>query len=220
MAEKVGGWILVESKGGYRRLARYAIEDEGPLNIRFVRAGTVQEGTGADSDRIGQPKTRKLSYHATGQVHLDHRPGESVFMEPLGRITGLNLFAVYRVPSVGRLDEHDEALSPSDLVLACPEQSVPTQFLFGIGPCTTSAPGTWGSISLEGLFTLSVAMAPEAPDYPEHLKIYFSIFLWKGLFEQLPIQEDLAHAEFRQKLDASQGLVVSPATPAAAKGGC
>ncbi len=219
MAKSIGGWILLEVEDSLRKLIRYALEDDGSLYLWFYRAGEVQasyrlNGPDAvpseDVERLGKPRTKKLSYHATGRVHFDHKKEEKIFLEPLMRLTSRIYFAAYRIPSAGHLDRHDAEPCATDLVLRADSSSVRT---FNICVCPTTEalqPGD-AQVTFNGLFSLRVSEIVGPDSLPTEVQRHFVTCLRStGMFTAPALKEDQAFVDFQQRINGWDGLLIFP----------
>lgn len=219
MARNIGGWILVKFENSLRKLIRYALEDDGSLYLWFYRAGEVQDSyklNGADGvpvkemERIGKPRTKKLSYHATGRVHFDHKKKEKIFLEPLMRLTARSFFAAYRIPSADLLDLHEVEPNASDLVFRVESNSVR---IFNICVCPTAEPLQPGEaqVTFNGLFSLHVSEIAGPDNLQTELQGHFVTYLRStGMYTEPVLREDQAFVDFQQRIHAWDGLLIFP----------
>lgn len=219
MAKSIGGWILLEVEDSLRKLLRYALEDDGSLYLWFYRAGDVQASyrlNGPDGvpiedvARLGKPRTKKLSYHATGRVHFDHKKEEKIFLEPLMRLTARIFFAAYRIPSADLLDRHEAEPSATDLVLRAESSSVRT---FNVCVCPTVEvlqPGEAG-VTFNGLFSLRVSEIVGSDNLPAEVQGHFVTCLRStGMYTAPALEEDQAFVDFQQRINGWDGLLIFP----------
>jgi|APAra7269097501_1048564.scaffolds.fasta_scaffold00070_13 hypothetical protein len=218
MAKSVGGWILLEVENSLRKLIRYALEDDGSLYLWLYRAGEVQisyrlDGPGGvptgDVTRLGRPRTKKLSYHATGRVHFDHKKDEKIFLDPLMRLTERNSFAIYRIPAAGLLDRHDAEPSATDLILPS-DSSAARTFQLCVCPTTHALLPEEGQVNFNGLFSLRISNI-EGPNLPIEVRGHFVTSLRStGKFAAPALKEDQAFVDFQQRINVWDGLLVFP----------
>jgi len=227
MSKSIGGWILLEVGDSLRKLIRYALEDDGSLYLWFYRAGDVQASyrlSGPDGVpiedvmRLGKPRTKKLSYHATGRVHFDHNKEEKIFLEPLMWLTARTFFAAYRIPSAGLLDRHDAKPSGTDLVLRAESNAVRT---FNICVCPTTEALQLGeaAVIFNGLFSLRVSEIASPDSLPAEMQGHFVTYLRSaGMYTAPALAEDQAFVDFQQRINGWDGLLIFPPASKSDKG--
>ncbi|RDK01621.1 hypothetical protein [Paraburkholderia lacunae] len=219
MAKSVGGWVLLKVEDSLRKLIRYALEDDGSLYLWFYRSGEVQASyrlngldgvPSEDAARVGKPRTKKLSYHATGRVHFDHKKEEKIFLEPLMRLTGRNAFAAYRIPGADHLDLHDADARDTDLVLPADSDSVRTFNICVCPPTEAVHPGE-AQITFNGLFSLRLLETVGPDNLPAEVQGHFvTCQPSAGIYATPAVREDQAFVDFQQRINGWDGLLIFP----------
>lgn len=219
MSSSLEGWILIRRNNSLHRLAKWSLENDGSLYLHFVRDGNTERSyhfSSSDTapipsdEHIGRSRTRKLSYHASGRVHLEHRRDQKLFFEPLTHLSGNQTFAEYHFPSASDLDTHDKAPGDFDIVVEC-DFDGPSGYRFSVSPINSPPrPGTVG-IGFGGYFMLSIEMAATPANFPSEMIKYFTILLpAEGTSPEQMIPEDQAFIHYKQRVSGTKGMILFP----------
>lgn len=172
-------------------------------------------GSGGDEPRtidFDEPKAKnkKITIHQSGRVNY-HQNGSSIYIAPLTLTATSYQIYGYRVPSLDKLDAHDQEVAAEDLVIDPPgPQEGAVSFSVFVGPASFEplAPAIKLVYEAEG-YAVSVQVDPIAFSVPEGLEEHFTTLIPnRGLFATQQMAEDQAMVAWHQALTGVSGPIV------------
>ncbi len=171
-------------------------------------------GPGGEEPRtidFDKPKARnkKITIHQSGRVNY-HQNGSSIYIAPLTRTATSYQIYGYRVPSLDKLDAHDQEVAAEDLVIDLPAQEGAVSFSVFVGPASFEplAPAIKLLYEAEG-YAVSVRVDPIAFSVSEGLEEHFTTLIpYHGLFATQQMAEDQAMVAWHQALTGVSGPIV------------
>ncbi|MGF6304709.1 hypothetical protein OKW42_008062 [Paraburkholderia sp. WC7.3d] len=211
----IEGRLVLKVDDELRHLASYALGDDGSLYLFLVREGTNDHSLlhelGRDEptrvDFKGQrPKTKKISYHASGLIRYHNADHRNVYREPLCAVCTVNPIVAYIIPSVQKLDML-EAARESDFVFDL-ETDGRLQFSFCVTPWQHVPLVNHGAIRFHNLFALVVEIGEPAIELPRELAQHVTTCAVKEGFSTPLLDEPTAFARFHQQINQTQSLIL------------
>lgn len=196
-------------------LASYRLEEDGSIYLFLVREGSNDHSIsfGGDSAEpmrkefdAPRPKTKKISYHASGVVRYHNMGRPTIYLEPLCRLTSINPVAAYILPSLEKLDEL-VTLEDRDFVLDV-AQDGPIQFSFSVAPWQHVPQVEHCAIRWSELFALIVEVTAPTVDIPSGLADYVTTVTPSKGFSAPVMDEPTAFSRFHQLLNNTRDCVI------------
>ncbi|MBH9656588.1 hypothetical protein JAO05_15860 [Burkholderia pseudomallei] len=215
MNAMIEGRLVLKLDDEFRHLASYALEDDGSLYLFLVREGTNdhrllhevgQEGPTKIDFEGRRPKTKKISYHASGLVRYHNADHQKVFREPLCAVSTVNPIVAYVIPSVQKLDRL-EGTRDSDFVFEL-ETDSRMQFSFCVTPWQHVPSCNHAAIRFHNLFALVVEIGGPVIELPKELAQHVTTCAIKEGFPVPLLDEPTAFARFHQQMNQTQSLIL------------
>ncbi len=199
--EKDGSLYITQKRAGETAYTSYHHISDPEPEPKYIRTITSR-----------QSKSFEVHYHTSGRINYPEPEFESIYGEPLTRITKPFWFASFVIRSFSTLDKHDTMLTKTDFTFSLEgDRNKPRQFdicispsgshitNYGLGHCYfTYAP----------FYTLNI-IETEKPVFDSERDRKFSLLApRKGLFSKQEIAREVAHIEFQQKRYGHNGPII------------
>jgi hypothetical protein len=217
--------ILLRWRGRLCRFLSLKFDDgpagDGSLYIVLDREGRVRWNPAADA--VPSPKNLegmaplsrlKLSYHATGQIHIKGLSGGREarrYGEPTFGISAPLLLFIESIPGPGALDLFDLPVTANDFVVNVPAGH-DGRLSFGISMLpdrdADDLPGALAVVRYAGWFRVGLQrILPDPPTQPGADTAITTIIPQNSLFSARVISEQAALIFFHQKSTGTKGLI-------------
>jgi len=159
------------------------------------------------------PYWRKVSYHATGQIHINSEKNKPIYGEPLPTITKPQNFLVVSIFNINFLDEFRKIKNVEDYVMEVSSKKGQFVLSFLITPpnCTFKNEGKkfiW--IKFGEVFGLCIFQQADELICPENVSAKFIYGIpRKGLFERPQISEREAIKQFYTKIGVKTDIYIN-----------
>lgn len=206
----------------YRLFTYWLADSDGSFYITLPREGTTDihwHGVINPRDGIAEwsrgestpkPKTKRISYHASGMVVYHGNETPHIYCEPIYGITKPFRFGTHSVPSIDRLDVYNKQLRASDTVIDAPDNAI-GRINFGctIAPWDWISPAHLGiSIRYDELFSFHVSIEENSFIVPPEFSNYFSCFVpGASLFDKAMVDNDTALLNFHHKKEGTKDFI-------------
>jgi hypothetical protein len=210
--------IFIEKDGFYYKFINCKIEpNDGSFYVTLLRDGENSETVTFDSEANSpvviehnspRKKLVRVSYHSSGCVLYRHTEIESNYFEPISRLTQPNVFAVWSIPSLDKLDQVD-SVEDDDYIINVGGADDRVEFTFIVAPWQQEIEDEHFAVRYEGI--LSLIIIPTIPNnsIPAELNDHFITLAPKeGLYKQQAIANDLALIEYHQKIHETRDLII------------
>ncbi len=194
---------------------------DGSLYISFPRKGVNYEFNKLDVDNSGVinisnkkdqiPKTKAISYHASGLIHYKNLDTKSIYGEPIFDVTKLFTFIHYSVPKISLLDEYLEDIDTNDHIIEAPiEADLRNNFSISIAPedSELKTVASFGII-LKNLCSILVFINNIVVKLPKEINQHFvNLMPSQGLFNEQKYPQSSSQLFFHQKINNVQDVII------------
>ncbi len=210
--------ILIESNGIAYKFLNCKIEpNDGSFYVTLLRDGANSETVTFNSDNhslvtIEHDKPRKklvrISYHSSGCTLYHYTKISSNYFEPISRLTTLNVFAVWSIPSLDKLDKSD-SIQDEDFIITVNDEGERIEFTLILAPWNQEVATDHFAVRYEGILSLIVIPSKPSVEIPRDLDEHFiTLFPSSGMYDTQIIKSDLALIEYHQKIYDTRDLII------------
>jgi hypothetical protein len=210
--------ILIEANGNIYNFLNCKIEpNDGSFYVTLLRNGKNSDTVTFDSEShspvaIKHDKPRKklvrISYHSSGCTLYHHTEISSNYFEPISRLTKVNAFAAWSIPSLDKLDQVD-SVRDEDFVINVNNEEDRIEFTLVLAPWQQEVEEGHFAIRYEGILSLIVIPTKGSINIPDGLDEYFmTLAPNKGTYDSQAMESDLALIEYHQMLQQTKDLIL------------
>lgn len=214
--------VLIKQNNKYYYLFNLELSaSDGSLYISFPRKGINYEYNKMDINESGLikispkktqiPKTKSISYHASGFIHYKNLNTKGIYSEPIFEITKLFTFIHYSVPKISLLDEYSEDVNNNDHVIEAPVWAdLRNNFSISITPEDSELKtiASFG-ITFKNLCNILVFMNKITITLPKNIDQHFvHLMPSEGLFNEQKYSKLDSQLFFHQKINNVQDVII------------
>lgn len=210
--------ILIESNGITYKFLNCKIEpNDGSFYVTLLRNGSNSETVTFNSGNRSlvtiehdeaRRKLVRISYHSSGCTLYHYTEISSNYFEPISRLTRLNVFATWSIPSLDKLDKAD-SIQDEDFVITVNDEGERTEFTLILAPWNKEVETEHFAIRYEGILSLIIIPSKSSIEIPCDLNEHFiTLAPTKGLYDTQIIESDLALIEYHQKIHDTRELII------------
>jgi len=210
--------ILIENNGITYKFLNCKIEpNDGSFYVTLLRDGANSETVTFNSDNhslvtIEHDEPRKklvrISYHSSGCTLYHYTEISCNYFEPISRLTRLNVFAAWSIPSLDRLDKAD-SIQDEDFVITVNDGRGRIEFTLILAPWDQVVATDHFAVRYEGILSLIVIPSKPSAKIPTDLNEHFiTLAPNKGLYDTQVIESDLALVEYHQRIQNTRDLII------------
>ncbi|AVQ08863.1 TPA: hypothetical protein HH295_18855 [Xanthomonas vasicola pv. zeae] len=214
--------ILIQHRSIIRKFIVLETSDrDGSLSL-IIRRNGVSTSLTSWSNKVREqepkitefdqprPKNKRITIHQSGRVNF-HQNGSFIFVAPLTQTKQPFPIYGYRVPSLDRLDVHDDDIAEEDAVLDLSDlPNEPVSFFVILGPSDFTPKGRAIKLAYEAEgYSVTLQVDPVAFPVPENLNQHFTTLIPdRGLFAEQQMAEDQAMISYHHALTGASDLVL------------
>lgn len=214
--------VLVKQNNKYYYLFNLELSiSDGSLYISFPRKGVNYEYKKLDINNDGVinisnkkeqiPKTKAISYHASGFIHYKNLEAKGIYGEPIFGITELFTFIHYSVPKISLLDEYLDDIKNTDHIIEAPVWvDLRNNFSISIAP-ENSEPKNVANfgLTIKNLCNILVFINNIVITLPQNMDQHFvHLTPSEGLFNNQKYPQSDSQLFFHQKINNIQDVII------------
>ncbi len=214
--------VLIKQNNKYYYLFNLELSiSDGSLYISFPRKGVNYKYNKLDindsgiiniSNKKNQiPKTKLISYHASGLIHYKNLDTKSIYGEPIFDITKLFTFVHYSVPKISLLDEYLKEINNNDHIIeTLVKADLRNNFSISIAPERSEFKTIDGfEITFKNLCNILVFINNIVITIPKNIEQHFiHLMPSEGLFNEQKYSKSDSQLFFHQKISNIQDVII------------
>lgn len=211
--------IYLSKNGEKRHFVSYYMQDsDGSFYLTLQREGENDEslifdnaGKSPEKSEFESPrsKSKKITYHSSGCVRYHNTDHGSKYFEPISKISQLNCFATWSIPSIEKLDHFKGNESEEDFVSECDDIDGRISFTFCIARWNTIIDIPHIAIRYNKLFSLIIIIHILNIELPDEVEDHFiTIAPKKGIYDEQPISSEQALIWYHQMVQETDKLII------------
>lgn len=214
--------VLIKQNNKYYYLFNLELSvSDGSLYLSFPRKGINYEYNKMDVGESGLikisskktqiPKTKSISYHASGFIHYKNLDTKGIYGEPIFEITKPFTFIHYSVPKISLLDEYLEDINENDHIIEAPIWAdLRNNFSISIAPENSDLKNVAGfGILFKNLCSILVFMNNISIALPKNIDQHFvHLMPFEGLFSEQKYSQSDSQLFFHQKINNVQDVII------------
>lgn len=214
--------VLIKQNNKFYYLFNFELSiSDGSLYISFPRKGVNYDFNKLDIEnnqiisvlnkKEQIPKTKAISYHASGFIHYKNLNTRGIYGEPIFDITRLFTFIHYSVPNISLLDEYLGDIGSNDHVIEAPVwANLRNNFSISIAPENSEFKNTTSfGVVIKNLCSILVFVNDFLIKLPNNLENHFvHLMPSEGLFSEQKYSKPDSQLFFHQKINNVQDVII------------